>query len=104
MPSGRKVIAVLFHPLNGKINDQSLSEEAYLGTIYLLNGDVVRLIKSVPDRPKVVRIGVQRLVGNPLAPAVNQHSATSSEITLAKIVGPKLGQMQRCVTPVIDAQ
>ena len=51
-------VAVLFHPLHGKINDQSLSEEAHLSTIDLPNGDVVSSVESGPNLAKVVWIGV----------------------------------------------
>ena len=45
---------MLLYPLDGKINDQLLSEEAHLNTIYLLNGDVVSGVESGSNLTKVV--------------------------------------------------
>jgi hypothetical protein len=65
--------AVMFHPFGGKINKQLLPEEAYLGLIDLLNIDVVSLIKSSSNLPKVIRIAFQPIIGNPLRLAIHQR-------------------------------
>ena len=40
----------------------------------------------------------------PLALAVNHHRTAGTQVALARIVGAKLGQMQRCVIPVLDTK
>jgi hypothetical protein len=47
-----------FHPGYGKIDDQSLPEEAYFSLVYLLNGDVVGGVESGPNLAKVIAIGL----------------------------------------------
>jgi len=53
---------VLFHPRDGDLNDEPLSEEAHPGIIDLLYDDVVTSIESGTNLTKVVWIGVRCLM------------------------------------------
>ena len=88
-------MAVLFHPVDGKIDEQSLSEEAHLGAIDLLHGDVVRFIESIANLPEVIRIFFCDFVGYPLAPAINDHGVAGGQIAFARKIDAILGQVQR---------
>ena len=67
--------------------------------------DLVRGFIRCPEFGEVVRvIEVGRCIGDPVAHAIDQHGAAFLHHLFACIRGAVLGQMERCVAAVVDAE